>query len=76
MLAGNTIKISGVPISNPNEIETAIGIKNCAWNDVSNISGVKPAIVVNDVNKTARKRWQDASTIASRTLYPARLRSK
>ena len=37
-------------------IETAIGIRNCAWREVSNSKGVNPAMVVNEVNKTARRR--------------------
>jgi hypothetical protein len=41
---------------NPNEMETAMGIKNYACKEVSKSNGVKPAMVVNEVSKTARRR--------------------
>lgn len=61
---------SKVEKAKPNEIDTAMGIKNCAWSDVSNKSGVSPAIVVKEVRMTARSRWQAASTMASRVSSP------
>ena len=56
--------------ASPNEIDTAIGIRNWACSDVSNNSGSRPAMVVSDVSRTARSRWQAASTMASLTAIP------
>ena len=53
---GINTKINKVAKAKPKVIEIAIGIKNCACNDRSNIKGVKPAMVVSDVSNTARKR--------------------
>ena len=54
--AGINNRISRVPYARPKTMDVAIGIKNCACNEVSNKIGVSPAIVVRDVSKTARKR--------------------
>jgi len=48
----------------------AIGIKNCACIEVSNNSGVSPAIVVSDVSSTARRRKQADSMSASLISNP------
>ena len=40
--------------NNPNTMVTAIGFKNWACKLFSNNNGVKPAIVVKEVNRTAR----------------------
>jgi len=67
---GIIINTNTVAKAKPKAIETAIGIKNCACNDVSNNSGVRPAIVVKDVNNTALKRCTEASVKASLTNIP------
>jgi hypothetical protein len=36
----------------PKTIVAAIGMRNCAWSDVSNIRADNPPIVVRDVSKT------------------------
>lgn len=38
----------------PNAIEVAMGIRNCACSEVSNNSGNRPPIVVSEVSSTAR----------------------
>ena len=58
----------------PKAIEVAIGIRNWACNEVSNNNGVKPAIVVNEVNKTALRRCDDALINAVDTSMPLSLR--
>ena len=69
--AGITSNTNTVENIKPNEIDIAIGIKNCACIDVSNNSGVRPAMVVNDVSNTARKRWVAALIIACVVAMPA-----
>jgi len=58
-------RINTLEKASPNAKEVAIGIRNCAWSEVSNNSGVRPAMVASEVSSTARSRWQAASTNAS-----------
>ena len=55
----------------PNTIVAAIGIKNCACNDFSNISAERPPIVVSEVNKTGLKRSTTPEIIASFIILSA-----
>ena len=54
----------------PKAMEVAIGIKNWACKEVSNSSGVNPAMVVKEVSKTALSLFTEASTSASSELSP------
>ena len=47
---------SNVANARPNTIVIAIGNKNCACRLFSNINGIKPPMVVSEVNSTARNR--------------------
>jgi len=60
-----TSSTRSVAKARPKAMEVAMGIRNWAWKEVSNNSGVRPAMVVSEVSKTARRRWQEASTKAS-----------
>ena len=51
-MSGITTKTNIAVMPKPNTIVAAIGIKNCACRDFSNIRADKPPIVVSDVSKT------------------------
>ena len=69
--AGTTSKISNVANLRPKHIVIAIGTMYIAKLNVSNNSGVNPAIVVKEVRMTALNRDKEASCIASTTDCPA-----
>ena len=58
----------------PKPRETAIGTRNWACRDRSNIKGVKPTNVVTDVSMIGRKRRPPASLAACAREQPARTR--
>ena len=68
LISSPTTKTHGIrkrviPVANstPKASETAIGIKNWAWRELSNINGTKPTKVVTEVGKMGRKRRQPDS---------------
>ena len=63
------VGIGGIGMSGLSLIMKGKGFK-VQGSDVSNNSGVRPAIVVSEVRSTARKRRQAASTTAASAVMP------
>ncbi len=56
MNTGRAMRIRTVEKMSPKLIETAMGTKKRACNDVSNNKGSRPKMVVKDVSRTGRRR--------------------
>ena len=64
------VQARNVEKASPKEIETAMGIRNCACKEVSKSNGVRPAKVVRDVRIIALKRIAAPRAMASLALTP------